>query len=397
MTAMAQSAFSFSPPDRELRMSCHRLPCKKLYLIDDQTGKLCHKSMGSEDAPDFMRHPGGPVPTSSVVAEVAANAAAAAQRGASASAKVGMGLSAGVSVQALSPRGKRTTAAVEKRMRSPGKSVNCVLEETGRLANHSIVSERSPDWMKSPFESNRPYFDRLGVSQRLKSPRSGEAAGIESVAQHVQDSQRRRNHVLHADTGQINNQTIVSVLSPSWMKSPFESNREYFEEKGVAQKLQEAPSTEVAGRLPKRQPTLRFHPGAPQAVGNMPGKRRLDGAGYISSEAPEWMTCVYSGSQTTRGSGIASGNASVVSASAQGSQTSRQGADRRGSGIASGSASVAGDSVQGSQTSRGGSGGRGLFLASGAQLPEPGCFSSVSGSLTASGWRSRSDCGSSAA
>lgn len=111
-----------------------------------------------------------------------------------------------------------------------GKRTNIVNPDTGRLANKTILSVETPSWRIIP-EGEIPAggYGKTGVV-----PKKG---GVKIE-----------------DTGAIKNQTIVSPRAPEWFKSAFESNRDYFESRGVAQQLKApSPRGEVAAGLTREQ------------------------------------------------------------------------------------------------------------------------------------------------
>mmetsp|Transcript_63008 Transcript_63008/g.132986 ORF Transcript_63008/g.132986 Transcript_63008/m.132986 type:complete len:387 (+) Transcript_63008:47-1207(+) len=124
-----------------------------------------------------------------------------------------------------------------------GKHTNVVQEATGRICNATITSIAAPAFMKSPFETHRAYFEKIGVVQQLK-PSVGPKEH-EGVFGHNVGKSKRLN-LAHED-GRIYNGTIVSRDAPHFMKSPFESNRAHFTAAGVAQKLKPTSSAREVG------------------------------------------------------------------------------------------------------------------------------------------------------
>jgi hypothetical protein len=55
-----------------------------------------------------------------------------------------------------------------------------VVYEDGKVNNMSIVSIEQPDWVKSPFENNRHFFESKGIAQKLVDPSevNFQAAGV---------------------------------------------------------------------------------------------------------------------------------------------------------------------------------------------------------------------------
>ncbi|CAJ1365371.1 unnamed protein product [Effrenium voratum] len=110
-------------------------------------------------------------------------------------------------------------------------------QDTGKVANNSIVSPESPQWFKEPFENNRNFFESKGVAQKLKTMTNEEHKDKEKFVAGRKIPQRQRQNFkqIKNEEGKIQNLSIVSVGAPQWMKSPFESNRPYFESHGIAQ------------------------------------------------------------------------------------------------------------------------------------------------------------------
>eukprot|EP00434_Breviolum_minutum_P006490 symbB.v1.2.005730.t1/scaffold337.1/size226155/6 len=108
-------------------------------------------------------------------------------------------------------------------------------QTTGKVANNSIVSHESPSWMKEPFENNRGYFNNKGVSKMMQPPLE-ELRETEFIAgRKVPERPRKVHKQITNEAGRVQNLSIVSRTAPEWMKSPFESNRNYFENAGIAQ------------------------------------------------------------------------------------------------------------------------------------------------------------------
>lgn len=105
---------------------------------------------------------------------------------------------------------------------------------TGKVANNSIVSPESPGWMKEPFENNRQYFQSKGVAQKLRAL-SAEELRETGFGRPVPVRPRQVHKQITNEAGRVQNMSIVSRTAPDWMKSPFESNRTYFENAGIAQ------------------------------------------------------------------------------------------------------------------------------------------------------------------
>jgi len=115
-------------------------------------------------------------------------------------------------------------------------------DETGQLRNQSMVSRSAPDFMKSPFESQRPYFEHRGIDQKLRprtakpqaSVHEGHRAGLAYAegADHVWGQQgegtpgkNKKMNVRHEETGELHGNTLVSARAPKFMHSPFEADR----------------------------------------------------------------------------------------------------------------------------------------------------------------------------
>jgi len=113
-------------------------------------------------------------------------------------------------------------------------------EETGKVLSNSIVSGQSPNFMKSPFESNKDFFIKQGIAQNLKKrePDTARAAGKEQnvAVQQGTNRQGRKTQIVQ-ETGRICNQTIVSVESPNFFKGPFENNKAFFMDQGIVEKM----------------------------------------------------------------------------------------------------------------------------------------------------------------
>lgn len=93
---------------------------------------------------------------------------------------------------------------------------------TGKVANSSIVSPESPQWMKEPFENNCQYFQNKGVAQKLRALSAEELRDTGFIAGRPVPVRARQVHK------QITNEA-------GRVQSPFESNRTYFENAGIAQ------------------------------------------------------------------------------------------------------------------------------------------------------------------
>eukprot|EP00435_Cladocopium_sp_Y103_P048035 s761_g14.t1 len=103
----------------------------------------------------------------------------------------------------------------------PGKRMNITAQDTGRIQNKTIVSVESPDWMKSFFESNRAYFEKQGVAQKLKKagPPGESPAGVPSSAR--EKGKKPGTKMTCDETGILFSQTVGSANSPDWMDNPW--------------------------------------------------------------------------------------------------------------------------------------------------------------------------------
>ncbi|CAE7231681.1 unnamed protein product [Symbiodinium sp. CCMP2456] len=117
---------------------------------------------------------------------------------------------------------------------------------TGKVANNSIVSVESPQWMKQPFESNRSFFEKQGVAEKLKAMSYEEHEENFVAGRRVPVRPKQVFKQVKNEEGKIQNLSIVSVGAPQWMKSPFESNRPYFMSQGIAQRRQNEPAEQVS-------------------------------------------------------------------------------------------------------------------------------------------------------
>lgn len=120
---------------------------------------------------------------------------------------------------------------------------------TGKVANNSIVSVESPQWMKQPFESNRSFFEKHGVAEKLKTMSNEEHEDNFIAGRRVPVRPKQVFKQVKNEEGKIQNLSIVSVGAPQWMKSPFESNRPYFMSQGIAQRRQNEPAQVSAMEL----------------------------------------------------------------------------------------------------------------------------------------------------
>lgn len=132
---------------------------------------------------------------------------------------------------ASTPEGEVAAGGYTRKGTTPKKGP-VKMADTGVIRNQTIVSARAPGWFKESFESNRDYFESQGVAQNLKAPRMG----VETAAGFDKEQVRmKRTNITDPDTGKLINATIVSAGAPGWFKNAFENNREYFEQKGVAE------------------------------------------------------------------------------------------------------------------------------------------------------------------
>eukprot|EP00931_Biecheleriopsis_adriatica_P094701 TRINITY_DN68329_c0_g1_i1.p1 TRINITY_DN68329_c0_g1~~TRINITY_DN68329_c0_g1_i1.p1 ORF type:complete len:238 (-),score=40.42 TRINITY_DN68329_c0_g1_i1:15-728(-) len=158
------------------------------------------------------------------------------------------------------------------------KRTNIVCPDTGKLRNKTIISVESPDWMKSSFESNRAYFEKQGIQQQIKKEEGHAYAGRAAPRKLICT---KRYNIVNKHTGVIQNKTIVSPAAPDWFKSAFESNRPYFEAKGIQQKLKgrQANATERSESAPASPSSGKK---APQSSSNSQAPRSRQ-----KSEAPQ--------------------------------------------------------------------------------------------------------------
>jgi len=118
------------------------------------------------------------------------------------------------------------------------KRTQIVHEDSGKVFNLSVVSNHCPDWMKSPFESNREQLNRAGHNQNLlvrdrpyDAGKKLDAFEIISNNKHLPtfatkgaarmprpgDWTCRRSQIVHEETGQLNNHHTVSFSAPDFM------------------------------------------------------------------------------------------------------------------------------------------------------------------------------------
>ncbi|CAE7299076.1 unnamed protein product [Symbiodinium natans] len=146
-------------------------------------------------------------------------------------------------------------------------------EGTGKVANNSIVSAESPQWMKQPFESNRSFFEKQGVAEKLRTMSTQEHESNFVAGRKVPVRPKQVFKQIKNEEGKIQNLSIVSIGAPQWMKSPFESNRPYFESQGIAQRrengeqvsameldLQETPESRRSSSAPPRSAKVKGPP-----------------------------------------------------------------------------------------------------------------------------------------
>ncbi|CAK9113044.1 unnamed protein product [Durusdinium trenchii] len=175
-----------------------------------------------------------------------------------------------------SARESRGRYAGDRSKESRDKKKGTVLDQdTGKVANNSIVSPESPAWMKGPFENNRDFFENQGVAEKLRTLSTQDMKEKEFVAGRKVPVRQRQVHKQHTnEAGRVQNLSIVSRAAPEWMKSPFESNRTYFEDVGIAQGKElvrsrsAPPSTKVAPS--EEQPEVQAEMGVPGQVTELP-------------------------------------------------------------------------------------------------------------------------------
>jgi len=146
----------------------------------------------------------------------------------------------------------------------------------------TIASKDSPEWFRSVFNTNRHYFDKVGITEQLQQ---------EAVRQ---QHQGLKKSIRHDASGKVFNRTQVSAETPAWMRSVLETNRPYFEQKGIVDVLRQKPnktqhnSRKVATAAAKvdSQGQRAVPPGAERCVVVPPGTAVRTA---LSEEAPEWM------------------------------------------------------------------------------------------------------------
>eukprot|EP00930_Biecheleria_cincta_P028940 TRINITY_DN20142_c0_g1_i1.p1 TRINITY_DN20142_c0_g1~~TRINITY_DN20142_c0_g1_i1.p1 ORF type:complete len:379 (+),score=57.85 TRINITY_DN20142_c0_g1_i1:214-1350(+) len=99
----------------------------------------------------------------------------------------------------------------------------------------------------------------------------------------------KRTNIVNPDTGKLANKTIVSVETPTWFKSSFESNREHFEKQGIAQKLgRTTPEGEVAaGGYVRKATTPR------KGAVKIEDTGMIQNQTIVSTRAPDWFKCAF--------------------------------------------------------------------------------------------------------
>lgn len=124
-----------------------------------------------------------------------------------------------------------------------GKLSGIVCSQSGMVSSNTIVSEGAPDFLKSPFESNKDYFVKSGLHiQRLVHDRrdptnvADRSGGKTCLEMHKSASAlcgAKRHDIKSEATGKIYNQTMTSGDSPQWFGLPLEHNREFYASKGL--------------------------------------------------------------------------------------------------------------------------------------------------------------------
>eukprot|EP00928_Gymnodinium_smaydae_P080279 TRINITY_DN64007_c0_g1_i1.p1 TRINITY_DN64007_c0_g1~~TRINITY_DN64007_c0_g1_i1.p1 ORF type:complete len:465 (-),score=63.67 TRINITY_DN64007_c0_g1_i1:56-1450(-) len=150
-----------------------------------------------------------------------------------------------------------------------GAGKRIVLEDGQGMA--SRVSKTSPVWFHHPDK-------RAGLQA------SGEVPGLERLTKRWKKPQ-----VVCEETGIVRNAAIVSVNSPDFMKAPFESNRDFFEQQGVAQRAHTLKS-----RHPERAAGKPIHEDAEAAVrGGIRPKGLETAVTAVTKDAPDHFYTAY--------------------------------------------------------------------------------------------------------
>lgn len=229
---------------------------KRTNIVNPDTGKLANKTIVSVETPTWFK------------SAFESNRQLFEQQGIDQ--KLGGG----------TPRGEVAAGGYVRKGTTPKKGA-VKIEDTGVIRNQTIVSTRAPAWFKSAFESNRDYFESQGVAQQLKAPPRGTG---ETAAGFADEPVRmKRTNITDPDTGKLINASIVSAGAPTWFKNAFENNREYFEQKGVAEQLkkpQAGAQTNAAGHG-KSSPRMKKSNIADPTTGKIYNKT------IISKDAPE--------------------------------------------------------------------------------------------------------------
>eukprot|EP00928_Gymnodinium_smaydae_P087836 TRINITY_DN72029_c0_g1_i1.p1 TRINITY_DN72029_c0_g1~~TRINITY_DN72029_c0_g1_i1.p1 ORF type:complete len:464 (-),score=36.42 TRINITY_DN72029_c0_g1_i1:595-1986(-) len=108
-----------------------------------------------------------------------------------------------------------------------------IVTEYNKIQVPNIVSVGSPEFMKSPFETNRKYFDEMGVSQKKLTVVGPEnkhrSAGV--YYHPAKHDQRGKRGIIVQDTGRTYAKTLTSVDAPAEMRGPFDNHRAHFADK----------------------------------------------------------------------------------------------------------------------------------------------------------------------
>lgn len=127
------------------------------------------------------------------------------------------------------------------------KKTQIVNRETGQVSNQTITSPAAPDWMKSPFTSNKEHFMKFGDLQELKNRKGDIGAASAGKARHetgifsgYHDARRARRDVHDKDSGQAKFRTAISTEAPEFMRHPHDSHeasRQRFDQRGASQQV----------------------------------------------------------------------------------------------------------------------------------------------------------------
>jgi hypothetical protein len=178
-----------------------------------------------------------------------------------------------------------------KAIQPPKPTIGLVYTSDGFLKKSSRNSNDTPDFMRAPMEANVEWYKKGGF---------GDPAKLMEPKQPV-----AKDKLVNNITGSVATSFVVSKHTPSWMKSPLRSNREYFEKEGIRDKLREAKNTREKKTGKKLNTSNNHHvsPTAPpwmqrgdkfqeeEHMAQEPGHPKKKGVSKvaISREAPDWM------------------------------------------------------------------------------------------------------------